>query len=491
MKIAIIGISYAGIACALRVRAELPETEIIMYDKGATNVHNDENLLRYLATDNQEYLKEGHSSSDEELLDLNITLKRNVSVRNVEPTTKTITYLDYQTNERIEEKYDKLVVATGHYPVLPQIKTDYPERVFSLNSVLEAERLGALLPKAKNISIIGGGLLAFRLAMMLSIKGFNINVFDESDYILDDIFSLEHGRLLKGVFEVLNINLRPEKVTNFYKGNRSFFIDTDKENKVPCDLIILAGEYRPNSFLMMKTLKTGYLGAIVVDKYLHTSDPDILAAGDCAVIVLDDNSNIRGATIGSAKRQGELAALNILEKKRAFPTTQKMISMMESPLFLGTVGLTQKEAIQKGIECETIFVLNHLKYLDNKENEPTGVWEHWFDGANSEYNDSTLIEHNHQKILEYLGGYYAGLLYEKSTYKILGMQIIGNVHSIQETLNYFSLAIEYGRTIKDLEYIDGIPDLRFKNTRPLAKIFADAILKRLEKRGERDERHNW
>ena len=97
-------------------------------------------------------------------------------------------------------------------------------------------------------------------------------------------------------------------------------VKTDKRT-IPAQLVIVAVGVRPNTELASAAgLELGTSGAIAVNEYLQTSDPDIYAGGDCA-----ENMNLISkkrifAPMGStANKHGRVIADNICGDMIKYP----------------------------------------------------------------------------------------------------------------------------------------------------------------------------
>lgn len=95
------------------------------------------------------------------------------------------------------------------------------------------------------------------------------------------------------------------------------------------------------------------------------------------------------------------------------------------------------EQKKEGFDCEIVFIRND--YLENDY-----YYESW-------------------------------LVYEKGSYKILGIQSKGNDPEISSHADIISLAIQNGMTVQDIEYTDFYFRHGFKNPRSFVKLFADKI----------------
>ena len=103
-------------------------------------------------------------------------------------------------------------------------------------------------------------------------------------------------------------------VAAFQREAGKLHVNLKSGKSIPADLVILSIGIKPDTHLAKDAgLVLGERGAISVNKYLQTSDPDIYAAGDA----IEFNNSILGKPVpvylaGPANKQGRLVADNIV-----------------------------------------------------------------------------------------------------------------------------------------------------------------------------------
>ena len=89
------------------------------------------------------------------------------------------------------------------------------------------------------------------------------------------------------------------------------------------ELVIVCVGFRPMTELLAGKVERLGNGAIVVDEYMRTSNPDIYATGDSAVVHYNPtNSHHYIPLATNAVRQGMLVGYNIIEPRLAYRGTQ-------------------------------------------------------------------------------------------------------------------------------------------------------------------------
>jgi NADPH-dependent 2,4-dienoyl-CoA reductase/sulfur reductase-like enzyme len=223
--------------------------------------------------------------------------------------------------------YDKLVLATGASPVIPPIPGTDKSNVFTLHGVHDAEGIKAVLSehRAKDVVIIGGGLIGVEATEALVTHGCRVTVVEmlpqilsmldwEMARLIENYMETKGGRILTGTkaLALENRDGAADRVTH---------VKTDKGD-IPADMVILAIGVRPETALAKQAgLTIGEkTGAIQVDDHMRTSDPDIYAAGDCVECIDRLTGRPCYVPLGStANKQGRVVAVNICGGDESFP----------------------------------------------------------------------------------------------------------------------------------------------------------------------------
>jgi NADPH-dependent 2,4-dienoyl-CoA reductase/sulfur reductase-like enzyme len=190
--------------------------------------------------------------------------------------------------------------------------------------------------------------------------------------------------------------------------------------------------------LLASQVKVGDKGAIVVDAYQRTSVPDVFAVGDCATTIVTDRAEpVYLPHASDALRQGEIAAINLCEPKRAINPSQATFNLNIGERTLCVTGLTLRRALREGLNAGQVEYRN--EYVSTEK-----YYQIW-------------------------------LTYEKGSHRVLGLQMLGNAPDIAPYADIISLAIEQKLTIEDLEFTDFYFKHGYRNPNTFTKIFADLI----------------
>jgi nitrite reductase (NADH) large subunit len=189
-----------------------------------------------------------------------------------------------RTASGLAEPYDRLLLAMGSDPVrLPLPGADLSGVVtFRDLDDVEAMVAAAAKPGAKAV-VIGGGLLGIEAAYGLVRRGMGATVIHLMDVLMERQLDASAGFLLveamaqRGVDTVLGA--QSEEIVG--EGGKVVGLRLKDGRVLPCDILVMAVGIRPNVALARDSgLEIGR--GVIVDDAMRTSDPAILAVGECA-----------------------------------------------------------------------------------------------------------------------------------------------------------------------------------------------------------------
>ncbi len=246
----------------------------------------------------------------------NITAVVNTEVYKIDRKNKFVLARNTVTDEISEFPYDKLILAIGAYPVVPEIEGSSLNNIMTLQSMDDADKLRKLSKsgKIKSAVILGGGLIGIETCEALQLAGIKVTVVEKQDRILP-FLDEEMSDLVKYDIEQKNTEIITNVSVTEFKGIsdvKSVLLSDGRE--IECDLAVISIGVKPNVRLAENAgLKIGETGAISVNEFLQTSDPDIYAAGDCIEITdLVTSSKTYWPMGDAANLQGRVAGQNVI-----------------------------------------------------------------------------------------------------------------------------------------------------------------------------------
>jgi 3-phenylpropionate/trans-cinnamate dioxygenase ferredoxin reductase subunit len=178
--------------------------------------------------------------------------------------------------------YGQLVLATGsrgrHLPHLPPSLAN----VVVLRNAADAQRLRGLLDAAAHLTVLGGGFIGLEIAATARARGKQVTVLEAAPRLLMRSVSPELAEHVLAVHRASGIDLRLGVAAGGFEvaQERLAALTVDGQRE-PVDLLVLGVGAVPEHTLASDAGLECDNG-IVVDDHLRTSDPSILAIGDCA-----------------------------------------------------------------------------------------------------------------------------------------------------------------------------------------------------------------
>ena len=276
----------------------------------------------------------------------------------VDRVSKRIRLRDLVRGKESWLEYDKLVLATGARPVVPPIPGTDLGNVFTLQGVHDAEGIRATLAqdKARDVVIVGGGLIGVEITEALAQRGCRVTIVEMMPQILR-ILDPDMVRLVEKHMESHGVRVLTNTKLERIEGTESVKAVQTSAGQIAADMVVLAIGVRPNVILAdAADLEIGPTGAIKVNDRMQTSDPDIYAAGDC----VESKDLMTGkpcfVPLGStANKQGRVAAVNICGGDDHFPGVLGSTVCKVFDFCVARTGLSESAAREQGYDVITVL----------------------------------------------------------------------------------------------------------------------------------------
>lgn len=320
--------------------------------------------------------------------------------------------------------YEKLVLATGSLPITLKIPGIEKKNIFPIYKDLDYLKVVVEeVKKAKDVLILGGGFIGVEIADEISkLDGINVYLVEILPHILAQSFDEEFSVLAEEKLKSKGVKIFTNaKVVEFLGDERVEKVRLEDGREINVDVVILGIGAVPNSSLAKSMgLETINNGAIWVDEYMRTSDPDIFAIGDCALkrdFYTRRNTSVMLASTATA--EARIAGANLYQIKliRENKGTIAVYSTYIDGLVLASAGLTENSAKREGFEV----VVGSIDGIDKHPGTLPGV-------------NKTKVK----------------LIFSKHSGVLLGGQVAGG-SSFAELINLIGVAIQQRMTASELE----------------------------------------
>jgi NADPH-dependent 2,4-dienoyl-CoA reductase/sulfur reductase-like enzyme/rhodanese-related sulfurtransferase len=424
-KIVIIGGTACGPKAAARARRCDQQAQITIVEQGKNLSVATCGLPYYVSgvIDNRQQLIQRGSDFFKEVMNIDVlTQTRAVAI---DRKAHRVEILNLGTNRTSTIEYDKLVLATGSTPAVPDLKGRNLDGVFTLSKIEEAQAIRSLVSprRIKKAVIIGAGLIGLEMAEALTSQRLEVSVVEALDWALPTILDFEAGAYVGKHLREKGINLLlGQRVTGF-EGDDSGWVDKviTEKTELETSLVLLAIGVQPNTGLAEDAgLKIGTTGGIAVNPHLQTSDPDIYAGGDCVENVnLVTGQKILAPLGSTANKHGRVIGTNVTGGGESFPGVLGTSIAKVFDYNVGRVGLSQWQAEKAGYDVVTSLVPG--------------------------YEYATYYPNGKEIMVK--------LVAERASGKLLGGQVVGPGDTAKR-VDVLATALSFSATVDDLANID-------------------------------------
>ena len=421
MKVIVIGCTHAGTSAVVNLKILHPDAEITVYERN----DNISFLSCGIALSVGKVVTEPEKlfyNSPENLAKDGIITKMKHEVLDIDFENKKIKVKNIVNNEEFGDKYDKLILTLGSWPIIPKLEGIDLENILLCKNYHHAKIIDEKKVNSKNVIIIGAGYIGVELAEAFERLGKNVTLIDAEDRIMSKYLDKEFSDIAEDEFIKKGIKLvLGEKVVKFEgSSGKVEKVITDK-GQYEGDLVILCIGFRPNTKLIEGKLDTLKNGAIIIDDYMRTSKEDVFAAGDCCMVKYNpakDNRYIPLAT--NAVRMGMLIARNIEKPVLKYMGTQGTSGIKIYDVSIASTGLTVESAkMTTDIEVDSVVI----------------------------------HENNRPEFMPTFEDVKVKLVFDKNSKRIVGGQIASKV-DMTEFMNTLSVVIQNNMTIEELAMTD-------------------------------------
>lgn len=284
-------------------------------------------------------------------------------------TRTTVTSIDPEKRilktETGEYSFDKLVLAVGASQNKPPISGNASDDIISINNLDDYENFQSKLAGAREIVIIGSGLIGCEFANDLISVNKHVTVVGSAKTPLDRLLLPEIGEKLQAALEqkgvAWKLGVKVEAIESNNNASK-YQLKLSDGSVLSADMVLSATGLLPNIDLA-KQAGIAVNRGIMVDRYLETSVKDIFAVGDCIEIdglvlayVLPIMNSVRALakTLAGDNTKVNYPAMPIVVKTPDYP-------MVISPPSANETGEWQLESDQEGVKALFIGKDNSLK----------------------------------------------------------------------------------------------------------------------------------
>lgn len=306
----IVGAGHAGAQLAASLRQEGWTGEIVLI--------GEESALPYQRPPLSKGYLAGKSTLDElAIRSAKFYTEQGIQLLNakVEAIDRSAGHLVLSTGDALP--YDKLALCTGARPRRLSIPGANLVGVYYLRTAADVEMIREATSPGCRAVIIGGGYIGLETAASLRALGLEVTVLEATERVLERVTAPAVSAFFDRIHREEGVNIRTGALVEALSGDgrvREVFLSSGES--IPTDLVIVGIGVEPNTEL---AAAAGLVvdNGVVIDDQTRTSDPDIVAAGDCASHDMARyGRRIRLESVPSAGEQAKVAAATVCGKSK-------------------------------------------------------------------------------------------------------------------------------------------------------------------------------
>ncbi len=384
------------------------------------------------------------------LTDQHITVLHN-EVTAIDRAAKTVTLADGRKLD-----YTKLYLATGSSSFVPPIEGRDLQGVMTLRGLPDAERIKDHLAaqKTKHIVFIGAGFISMEAATLLAEQhagAYTITIVELMDRPLPLMLDGDMSAVVREYLEGTGLKFRTgEQVERIVgRDGRVTGVQLASGETLDADMVFMNVGVRPNTQLAVDAgLEMAKFG-IRVNTFQETSDPDILAGGDCVEkFNFLTKKPAPGQLRGPAVVQGRLAAKRLAGYDIEFPGVLDAGGCKMFDLTITATGFTEENAAREGFATVSAVVDSRSKHAMIPGVKP---WK-------------------------------LKLVFDRASERLIGGQIVSHTVTMAREIDAVTAFILGGKTVRDLTTFTSAcnPDISSEPSAEPITIAAEQALQKLK-----------
>jgi NADPH-dependent 2,4-dienoyl-CoA reductase/sulfur reductase-like enzyme len=420
-RLLVIGGVAAGMSAAAKAKRTDRNLEVVVYEKGSYISYAACGMPYFIAGDVPDY-RELIVRTPEQMGKQGVEVHVGHEVTTIDPDTRTITIRDLAQNRGFQDRYDRLVIATGALAAEPRLPGLDLAGIFELRpleSGLAVKRFLSERHPAKAV-VVGGGYVGVEMAETFRRLGLEVTMVIRSGQVLrasldGDLRQVVHAELARQGVEIVH------GVPLGFEGNGRVRTVVTTAGRCPCDVAMVGIGARPNVELARRAgVALGPTGAIATDGAMRTNLPGVYAAGDCCEALHLVTGQPAYIPLGStANKQGRTAGENAAGGQDTFGGIVGTMIVRCFDLGVASTGLTADGARALGYDVQETKI--RAKDLS-----------HYFPGA-ADMDVKLVVDGNSQRLL--------------------GGQVVGPQRGVKR-IDVLATALHGRLTVTDLQRLD-------------------------------------
>lgn len=421
MKVLVIGGVAAGTKAAAKIKRQDRGAEVKILTKGADISYAGCGLPYYVGgmIPSREALIVNTPEKYEGLTGAQVVT--GCEVTKVDFAAKAVTAV--RDGHTFSEDYDKLIIATGAVPFVPQLPgVDLPG-VFCMRAPDDAIGLRGYVQqnRCRSAVVVGAGFIGLEIAENLHAQGLSVTVIDAAPQIMPNAFDPEMADYARRKLRGAGIRVLTGRSLSAVTGEGRAQGVATGSGDLAADVVVLAIGVRPATAFLEGSGLEMFKGTVLVDEYMRTNVADVYAAGDCAMVHNSLTGQPQWSAMGSTANLSARALACTLTGTPAVYggcLGTGVVRLLDG-LNAGRTGLTEAQALAAGYDAAAVVCVT-----DDKA--------HYYPGA---------------------GAFITKLVADRATHRVLGVQVLG-AGAVDKMVDVAVTGISQGMRLEQFDTLD-------------------------------------
>ncbi len=246
--------------------------------------------------------------------DQRVDLKAGVSVTALDRDRRTLSLSDGGCLG-----YDRLILATGSTPRrLPARLTDNLAGIYYMRSIADADSIAPQFTPGRRALVVGGGYIGLEAAAVAAKRGVKVTLIEAGERILQRVACSQTSGYFRDLHRSHGVDIREGVGLEGLQGSKGRVSSATLSDGTSLDIdVVIAGiGILPNAELA-RNADIDCDNGIKIDALCTTSDPAIMAIGDCACFPCN-GASLRLESVGNAIDQGQTAAAIVMGSNQPY-----------------------------------------------------------------------------------------------------------------------------------------------------------------------------